>query len=427
MRKNGDIYGPLSNKTSYGREKSYFWRNVGWGLLGLMILAAFALSIAAIVKALHPNTCPVDQQKQNVYVFGISFEDWGNWVSYYEGHGYTLNTQGVITPGSALYFDSVYGQAPPVQSTDIVNEQGRFSNGRNGVDFIADHYRMTKLVSSKIDHIPSDRRGYMINFAVGGSTADGNVHNIPSVSLPHNYIQVAGAHGFNSQVTDFLAKLAANKNAIVHAEDIFFYSSIGSNDISLIAACPNVTACILNFTYTHLTNIKTLYDAGMRRMILTYADDVFGYNPATIKANTTGYYITLFNGISDTIFTTPNTGFLALLYAKLVDLSADGMSDLDLNVIPLSTLISGVSANPQRHGIRKTLTNDRDPRNYPLGTTPSLFPFPTLYDTQVSRGAVLLDAYYNDDNHPTEQGYHDYAQAFIDALSTMFTVCNPVV
>jgi len=401
---------------------------VGIGLATLMIVAALIVGSIALWRAYNPKTCDVDQIKQNVYVFGISFEDWGNWVSYYDGHGYTLNTQGVITPGSANYFDSVYGQAPPVQSIDIVNTEGRFSNGRNGLDFVADYFKLHKLTSSHISHIPSDNKGYMINFAVGGSTADGNVHNIPGVALPHNYVQVAGAHGFNSQVSDFLTKLAANQNAIIKDTDIFLYSSIGSNDISLIAGCTNVTACVINFTATHLTNIQTLYNAGMRRLILSYADSsVFGYNPATIKANTTGYYITVFDALSATIFDTATTGFLAQLYAKLVDLSSSGMSDLDLNVIPLSSLISDVSTNPVRHGIRKTLPNDRDPRNYPLGTTNSLFPFPTLYDTLTDRGAVLLDGYYNDDNHPTEAGYHDYANYFINTMTTQFVVCNNVV
>lgn len=398
------------------------------GAAVILIVAAVVLGAVALGYALNPKTCPIDHQlKQNVYVFGISFEDWGNWVAYYDGQGYTLSDQGVITPGSAKYFDSVYGQAPPVSSIDIVNSDGRFSNGRNGLDFVADYFRLKKLVSSDISHIPSDN-GIMVNFAVGGSTADGNVHNIPGVALPHNYDQVAGKHGFNAQVSDFITKLAANQNAIIKDTDIFLYSSIGSNDISLIAGCTNITACIINFTDTHLANIQTLYDAGMRRMILSYADSsVFGYNPATHKANTTGYYVTVFDALSATIFDTATTGFLAQLYAKLVDLSSSGMSDLDLNVIPLSSLISDVSSNPVKHGIRKTLPNDRDPRNYPLGTTTSAFPFPTLYDTFTNRGAVLLDTYYNDDNHPTEDGYHDYASYFINAMTTQYIVCNPVV
>lgn len=397
---------------------------------GVLIIAALALGIAALIVSTNINTCDVNQVKQNVYVFGTSLEDWGNWVSYYDGHGYTLNTQGVITPPTVLYANTLYGQAPPIGSVDIVNTQGRFSDGRNGMDFVGDYFKLHKLVSSHINHIPSDNKGYMINFAVGGSTADGNTCNIPGVALPHNYVQVAGNHGFNSQVADFATKLAANQNAIIKDTDIFIYSSVGANDISLIAGCTNVTACVINFTATHLANIQTLYDLGMRRMIFTYVDSgAFNYNPATIKANITGYYVTLFDALSATIFDTATTGFLAQLYAKLVDPSITGMSDLDLNVIPLSTLVSDVSANPVRHGIRKTLPNDRDPRNYPLGTTTSAFPFPTLYDTlnDPARGAVLLDTYFNDDNHPTEAGYHDESTYFINTMTTQFVVCNNVV
>lgn len=400
---------------------------LGMFLTGVAILAALVLAAVALGYALNPKTCDVDQEKQNVYVFGTSLEDFGNWVSYFDGNGYSLNTQGVIEPPTTYYMNSIYGQAPPIASINIVNEQGRFSNGRNVIDFIANYFNLHKYVSSDISHVPSGN-GKIVNFAVGGSTADGNVYNIPTVALPHDYDQVAGLYGFDFQVSDFITKLAANQNQIIKNTDIFLYSSVGANDVSLIAACTNVTACIINFTATHLTNIKTLYDAGMRRMILSYADSsAFGYNPATIKANATGYYVSVFNGLSALIFDTPTTGFLDQLYAKLVDLSASGMSDLDLNVIPLSSLVSDVSSNPVKHGIRKTLPNDRDPRNYPLGTTPSLFPFPTLYDTLVDRGSVLLDGYYNDDNHPTEAGYRDYASYYIDAMTTQFVVCNNVV
>lgn len=412
------------------RQQWPHWHYVGWGLMSLVIIAALAMSIAALVENTHQLECNTKQVKPNVYVFGISFEDWGNWIKYYDGNGYTLNVQGIITPGTVNYPDSLYGATPPIESVDIININGeytgRFSNGRNGLDFVANHFRLNRILSSETSHLPTSL-GNIMNFAVGGSTANGNVHNAPTVPLPHNYDQVVGSHGFNGQVDDFQAKLAATSGAVIHSSDIFLYSSIGSNDISLIAACTNVTACIINFTDTHLDNIKRLYDSGMRRMILSYADAVFQYNPATIKYNTSGAYITVFNGISAAIFNTPTTGFLDRLYAMLVDLSTDGMSELDLNVIPLSSLIAGVATDPVEHGIRKTLPNDRDPRNYPLGTTTSAFPFPTLYDTNVFSGANLLDAYYHDDNHPTEQGYQDYASYFIKTMSPQFVVCNVVV
>lgn len=419
-------YEPVS-KTS--NQWQWSWWGVFLVLVTLLAAAGFAMGVASLVQNNSQLECSTQQVKPNVYVFGISFEDWGNWIKYYEGNGYTLNAQGIITPGSVVYPDSLYGETPPIESIDIINIEGqykgRFSNGRNGIDFITNFFKLNRILSSEATHLPSDT-GNIMNFAVGGATASGNVHNAPTVPLPHNYDQVIGPHGFNGQVADFEEKLAA-KPVVIRSTDIFLYSSIGSNDISLIAACTNVTACIINFTDTHLDNIKRLYDSGMRRMILSYADAVFQYNPATIKYNTSGAYIPVFNGLSDLIFNTPSTGFLARLYAMLVDLSPDGMSELDLNVITLSSLISDVAVNPVNHGIRKTLPNDRDPRNYPLGTKNSSFPFPTLYDASVYQGANLLDTYYHDDNHPTEQGYQDYASYFIRTMSPNFVVCNVYV
>ncbi len=353
---------------------------------------------------------------REIFVFGDSIDDLGNWIAYINGSSYTRNSTGIIVPGTTSYDVSPAG--PGKFAVNYINPQGRYGQGYNGMDYVAQKYNLHSLGSSphpsnKLSNFDSLSRAWMVSFAIGGAIADGNVYNAPLIPLPHSYSQVAGPWGYDFQVNEFATKLFASAKYVIKPTTWFFYNFVGANDIPLIANCSNMTICINNFTATHLNNLLILYELGMRNLIFTYVDGGFAYNPTTMKVDPSGGLSTFLDGIASTIFTGP-TGFLA----QLSTLIAASMHDLNINIVPLTTVILPISINPIPEGIRATMAQD------PSAVSPAAFPFPTFLDYLVTFGASVTNTFYYDDNHPTEAGSRWYAQTFIRYLDSQYRLCN---
>jgi len=406
---------------------------VGLGLLGTITVAAIA---AAIVLGIfgtiayanyYPGTC-IDvgiagfsqTQHREVFVFSSSLDDICNWVHYYDGAGsYSLNADRIVIPATLEYTQPPAG--PGHFSQNHIATTNRWGGNHNAMDYMAQHFKMHHYCSSQVsDFSELNSEGFVVNFAIGGATANGNVYNAPSVALPHTYSQVAGNYGFNWQVTDFLTKLSHDSDYHIKPSTWFIYDFAGANDISLIATCTNITVCIANFTSVTLSNLQALYNGGMRNLIFTYINSGFEYNPATIKVDPTGGNATALDTIATLIFASSG-GFLDQLNAQLIAT----MQELQLVLVPVGPLLTAINSAPLLSGIRPTLKHDPDPRN-PLYTTTSAFPFPTYLDELNTVGFLgsFTNTFYYDDNHPTEAGYRYLAQTYETILNSQYKVCN---
>lgn len=402
-------------------------------LYGLLLIAALGLAIAGLVIALsinnnyYPNKCSdmtinglSETQQREIFVFSNSLDDFGNWLHDIPPLGYySLDVDRIVQPGTSEY--TVFPAGPGKFGVNHVSSTGRWGGEHNAMDFVAQFFKIKSYKSSDItsyNHNLVGQNGFLVNFGIGGATANGNVYNAPTVALPHNFDQVVGSFGYDYQVSEFVSKFVTGSRYQFKNHTWVFYNWVGANDFPLIASCTNVTACTITYIATHLANLQVLYNAGMRNLVLLIVDGGYQYNPEALKADPTGATATGLNLLAG--FTYGLTGqfetqFLAQLYSA--------MPDLQVYQLLASNIVGGIAGDLTANGIRSTLALDPDPRNPYLNVT-SAFPFPTRIDYETAHGADLTKTFYYDDNHPTEAGYKALAVPFIDALMSEYKVCN---
>lgn len=407
----------------------------GWVIVIILValVAAAGVVVGSIAlsdySSTYPHACTdmninseIIKPSENIeiFVFSNSLDDFGNWLKDIVPLGYYyLDADRIVQPSTSNY--NVFPAGPGKHSVNHVATSGRWGDSVNAMDFLAQYLKIKSYKSSDITSYNSNlngHNGFMVNFAIGGATANGNVYNAPLVPLPHDFIQVEGPFGYNYQVTEFVSKFVVNSAYKVKNTTWFFYNWMGANDYPLILDCANVTACSITFIETHLANIQTLYNAGMRKLVLTITDGGYNYNPETLKVDPTGFTAAFLDGFA--AFTYSSSGeFLDQFMTQMYTL----MPDLQVYRILATTTINDVVADLNDYGIRTTFPKDPDPRNPYLNLT-SAFPFPTLIDYQNTYGAVLTKTFYYDDNHPTQAGYKAIASRFIKAMSSEYKVCN---
>lgn len=350
----------------------------------------------------------------DVFVFGGSYADWGNWMNYFSGKGYALDANRMIQPPTTWYTAEDY-------SVNIINSNGRASDGKNWVDFVANYYNLQKYRSSTIGAFPPGT-GYMVNFAIVGSTFNGNVYN--RMYMPGDVVninQIAGSHGYDFQVNSFLSLLRNSQLKSITTQDLFIYDFVGGADMPYLYNCLDQIGCITNFTNTHLNNLKKLYDAGMRNVLFIHIDTLFHMVPSYIKFDTATTLTTgsLMDQLSSSIFNSD------MFFANLTAFRTQYMPLLNLQRISYQDILGYVLYNFNQFGIRNSLGDDADPRYiaYNGFVNPNI-PFPTQYDYFKQTGSYVKNVFFNDDNQLTEFSSRIMARAVIKYLEGIFKNCN---
>lgn len=353
-----------------------------------ILLVAVTLCILGVASA--------QQLDRNVYVFGTAFEDTGAFKYYYSSRGPIVAGQ-PISPATVVY--------PTAQPrVEIVGPMDRFSDGRNWVDFYcASNGLSLKNAHELVKMVPGT--GVLTNFAIAGSTANGNLYN--SLLPNQNFGAVVGANGLNAQVAKFVTLKNAIPAKVITPKDLFVVSILGGNDVgailnTLLTQPANVTAHITTFVQSTLASIQSLYDNGARKIVISYADaSVFTNVPFVWKASPTGAGLVGAQTIANLMW----SSFIPLLNARLTST----MPQLEVELVPLGAIFQSWLNNQELYGIRRPLDSDvGDPRAAPIA-----HPFPTMYDMSLARpGLVLTNAFYYSDVHLTEHSYKIFADVY---------------
>lgn len=346
---------------------------------------------------------------RNVYVFGTAFEDTGAFYNYYGSQpGRTVIAGQPISPPTVYY-------GAPLSSPriEIMGPLNRFSNGRNWVDFYTEVNALTLANSYELSHLPAGNAN-LVNFAIAGSTVNGNLYN---TLVPNSqFSAVVGAHGFDEQVNTFVNLKNSVPAKTITPKDIVIISILGGNDVGAIvntyvgtsANSSVVGTAIATFSTSAINSIQALYDNGVRKMIITYADPTsFGYIPFIHKASPSGVGLALAQSLSTSMWSL----FTGTLNSRL----STTMPALSVDLIPLSALLSAWVSGPELNGLRRTLSSDiGDPRPAPIS-----FPFPTFYDMSVARpGLEVSNAFAYTDVHLTEHSYQFLSKLYDERTLT---------
>ena len=385
-----------------------------WGIGAGMGMYAYINFDPTKCRTLPPGR---ETRIREIFVFGNSIDDMGNWLAYLNGSsGYSINGTRIINPGVFEYFVPPAG--PNKFAVNYINPLGRFGQNWNGMDYVAARYGLYSKGSPHASNTLKDfdnlGQDFLVNFAIGGATANGNVYNAINLPLPHNYTVVIGSHGYDFQVNEFARKLSVSDEYKIKPNTWFFYNYVGADDIPLIVNCTNGTVanCSNLFLDAHLNNLQILYDLGMRNLIITFFDFSFRWIPQIWKSDPSENYI---NDVMDQL--------AGQLFASFTnDLAAQIAATMPLlNIInqPLVSVLQAVTNdNGFNEGIRPVMPQDPAPFPDPI------FPFPTLLDYQILYGAGSTNTYYYDDNQLTEAGSRWYAQTFIRFLDSQFHMCG---
>lgn len=331
----------------------------------------------------------------NIYVIGPSTEDTGNWVHYYGStNRWTYGENIPIMPN------------PTTGLISLLGPKNRFSNGYTVIDFLSHDLDLSLHNSCDIDSIVSLGKNNIVNFAISGSTVNGNIWN---TEPDKDFNQIVGDHGYNSQV-DKLVDILNRDNISLDKEDIILYTSLAGNDLGRIAMLPEneIKNGIKDFVSIHLDNIMKLYKAGCKKLIVTCVDvDAVEYSISSHKAEVVmPGLINKLKKLTDLLF----NGEYGL--TTQINNISKTLLDLDIVMIPLSILAKEWTENPEKYGLRQINANDVDIRVM-LGTKDKPeYPFPSYYDTLMTHGVVADNTFYYDDNHLTEKMYRNNADIY---------------
>ena len=351
---------------------------------------------------------------QNIYVFGSSYTDFGNWAPYFEvSTNYYLDSSGIIQPPTTWYNATS-------TSINIINQKGRASDGGNMIDFIANYYNYNKYTSSNLVQLINSG-GNLINFAIFGASASGNVYNqqYSQFSIV-DFTQITGNYGYDFQVSDFLFKLQNTPGLSISPGDVFIFDFVGGVDIPFIMACADPMQCFQEFETSIFQSMLRLYEVGMRNLLFIHLDSMYTYVPSYIK-----YDIEHESSVGAQI-----NNFIAnvfnrnVFYRDLVNFRKTNMPFLNLQRISYADVLSNVLFKSMQSGYRNNLDDDPDARvaAYGSGLLPSL-PFPTIYDYKKQTGVYIKNTYFNDDNNPSEFSYRIMANYIIQIMRGMINQC----
>ena len=350
----------------------------------------------------------------NMYVFGSSYTDWGNWNNYIKGHGiYTLDANNIIQPPTEWYTNS--------QTSVNIITNGRGSDGDNAMDFIANYYNLQKYVSSQITSFPTGVT-FMVNYAIFGATHNGNMYNHHfTIGTPVTLDQLTGSFGYDYQVTKFLANSANSPLTPITKKDVFIYDFVGGTDMPFIGMCSSIPTCIAAFETTHFSNIQRLYNAGMRNLLFIHLDSLFHLVPSFIKFDTAN----LASTSSDMDLLINNIFNPVNFFQDLANFRTANMPLLNLQRISYQDILGNVINNFNQFGYRNSAPDDPDPRAiaFPGFIQPS-FPFPTKWDYTSQNHVTIANAFFNDDNQPSEFSYRIIAKAIINYIRGIAKNCS---
>ena len=350
------------------------------------------------------NTAP---KRRNVYVFSSGFGDMGAFRRFFSDQpGRDPIIAGQPISPSPAYF------GPPVSAprVDIYGPLDRFSDGRNWVDFFCEEFGLHLYDGYALETLPSGKQN-VINFAIGGATMNGNTYN--SLTPNSDYGMIAGQYSYVYQVNEFLGLLSLAPPGHITEDDIFIIGEVGGNDIPAILTGnyydADINAYIENFIGDTLWMLQALYNAGARKVLMSYADSsVWSLQPAAWKTDPSGEIISILESLTDDV--------VDALLGAINDDIAYYMTGLDLNLIPIGEAVSNWLIFIDDHGVRRPIASDvGDPR----GGFPAL-PFPTYYDMLQIRGVKVPDTFFYSDTHPTEHTYEDYSEIYSEHIESYF-------
>lgn len=381
-------------------------RNKGYWIWSVVAATVFLIFLAVILGfTIDTNNKTASQQPPpspnlNMYVFGASYEETGNWrIAITNGdfpnRTLPLGPLDPITPPTTFY-------GPPLNSPGIalMGSRNRFSDGWNYLDFIAQTFGFHLTNSLSLGALPNGVNN-LVNFAVAGASAEGNVFN--TIIPNSDYNQLLGPHSVIAQVQEFIALKSVPGSAPITANDIFLIGTLSGNDISTIGAmayngnASGIPAAIASSIGTYLYAIQALYNMGARRMVITTVEGpCYPYIPSIWKTDYTGSVLASTVGLVNQYFT--------FFYAQVAILRSTTALDLELEVTSICDLPNVWASEPFASGARATIESDLgDPRVTYGGAPLPLYPFPTLYDMSLPPYNINGKSYnFHDDLHPTQ-------------------------
>ena len=351
---------------------------------------------------------------RNIYIFGPSTTETGNWAKYYP----FLNMEGVLyttIPGTNL--------RKTADDTIVYNSNNRHSDGLCVTDYIACDCGLELINACDITELPMEN-GKLINYSVSGATALGTLSN-QSDPVPPPFFWAAapaginGPHGIDSQVALFCEHLDASDKTIT-SEDLFYFAAIGGNDVvplatSLALASGNPAAEPFltdngEFIGSSVAAVEALYNKGARHIIYQIVGpSSYPFRPTTIKAG----LVAEASAVAG-LMLNDATGLVGALSTEVG--SSGTMPGLDLMLTDIGNVAVKVAECPEFYGHRAPMPSD-------TGTFPG-FPFPTYLDQMIESGPALKEdrkVTFVDDTHFTQTGARkvtDVLKCFIFPFST---------
>lgn len=329
------------------------------------------------------STCIVVQAKEchqtfNIYWFGSSQDDVGNWIKIYGNDRSWGPFQQISSP--------VFSYPSPINAVGIeaMGAKNRFADGNISPEFLAHHYNFTIAASEDLTYMPRDV-GNIVCFGIAGSTAIGNEYNTYNLNQPYNVI--AGIGSYQYQVERFL-ELQELTEKTINPDDAFIYSSLFSTDILAIFNDWNYYGPTQTYLDMQLLgnvtieNLGKLADAGAKHFVIMILDPESAYIlPNFIKycpcldeiTNFIDYLLTI---IDET------------LYNRLESFQVE--YGVNVDIIYYSEVINAtLNTYPTMYGFRTPFPNDLDPRIEYCTVGNATFPFPTFMDTYLDNGGNI--------------------------------------
>jgi len=371
-----------------------------------------------------------NKNKPNIFHFGDSLSDPGNFV-YELGKHFQPKSKDINPSQEGMDNKGDTGITFQLR----ISQLGTFSDGNTFAYFLAEKLHMNYLKGSQIDHIPEDGNNY-INFALGGASQDNNIGITEMKSkvkvTPGKYF---GSFRWEIRTFQHLINHRRGKHLAhlydVKPNDLFMYMFVGANDLFIIfdhylemehgksvhklvhtntkashqtnkfdkkLLEDDINTMIGNYVKSTIENLNTLYELGMRRLVLGTIDDI------TFSILYQKYQL-LEPGCGD-VMQTILTTMQSLLRKSL---KKTQWQDLEIEFISLSDIMSELQNNYDHLEIENPLVGKYPHYNSLAGSNrwPSTSPKPITDDRK------LL---FSDDVHPTEHTHKIVADILFEDL-----------
>lgn len=318
----------------------------------MMMICLIFLITTIIMISIDQNVsmnCKWDTEgNKRIIVFGTfdAFIGDPNDLWNVESYDYRINSTkwNVVSP-SLLYNGRDF-------STLTISKKGRYSDRMTWIDLISEYMHMT-IVSPYSDNV-LEMSSTILPFGIEGSFAEGNIFDEDG-NTNVGYQRLVSDDSYESQVRNFIRISNGYDN---NNEDLYIYSGVGFLDIILLSFETGISAIdfnIENSVRTHIRLIEKLYDAGMRQMFVTIADnDFYKCSPLAKKS--------FINPMMISYISSKYYNMFNMMLNNYTSLEA---FDLDVTIVKYSDIVykciqSGISLNTtiydysqEKHGVYK--------------------------------------------------------------------------